>query len=487
MNAQATPLFIREQEIKHHCFKLFLLGCGLFLFLQNYACAIPLFARQTGQNCVACHAGGQYPELTPYGRYFKLTGYTIGARQDIPVSLQFVGGVATSTNGNNGTPQTQQSGRLEADNASVFVGGKIFDNFGAFSQWTYQWANNPNPNNPVGPNNQGHFGADNQDWRYADHYVADFSNPVNDIIWGASLNNRPGITDVWNSVPAWNYPYMGSIRNSSTYGVPINVNLGSTQVPGYGGYIYLNKNFYAELMGYQSGGSGPLSFMTYGSTNSNPNSTPTYLKGINPYLRLAYQSDEHGSHNWMVGVMAMNTNMYQNCIGSPSFAASSGTCVTPGSPVLDGGSTMFQDRGVDAQYQYLTTSHAFTAQARFINEKITDTAGVYSNSINTLNSFFAKASYVYEATYGIGLGFQNVSGTSDQQAYGVVTPAGGSSAIPNSVAWIPSIWWQPIQNVKLNLQYTAFSQFQGARTNYDGAGTNASANNATWLSLWVVM
>ena len=34
--------------------------------------AIPLFARQTGQNCVACHAGGQYPELTAYGR--KLFG-----------------------------------------------------------------------------------------------------------------------------------------------------------------------------------------------------------------------------------------------------------------------------------------------------------------------------------------------------------------------------------------------------------------------------
>ena len=29
------------------------------------ATAIPAFNRQTGQNCVACHAGGQFPELTP--------------------------------------------------------------------------------------------------------------------------------------------------------------------------------------------------------------------------------------------------------------------------------------------------------------------------------------------------------------------------------------------------------------------------------------
>ena len=40
------------------------------------AMAIPLFARQTGQNCNACHVS--FPELTPYGRYFKLSGYTLG-------------------------------------------------------------------------------------------------------------------------------------------------------------------------------------------------------------------------------------------------------------------------------------------------------------------------------------------------------------------------------------------------------------------------
>ena len=53
--------------------------------------ALPLFARQTGQNCVACHAGGQFPELTPYGRMFKMTGYTIGDRT-IPISVM---GLAT--------------------------------------------------------------------------------------------------------------------------------------------------------------------------------------------------------------------------------------------------------------------------------------------------------------------------------------------------------------------------------------------------------
>ena len=40
------------------------------------AAAVPSYARQTGQECIACHVS--FPELTPYGRYFKLTGYTIG-------------------------------------------------------------------------------------------------------------------------------------------------------------------------------------------------------------------------------------------------------------------------------------------------------------------------------------------------------------------------------------------------------------------------
>ena len=70
---------------------LLALLCFLYFGTAN---ALPLFSRQTGQNCVACHAGGQYPELTPYGRYFKMTGYTIGQRTDIPVSVQFVGGLS---------------------------------------------------------------------------------------------------------------------------------------------------------------------------------------------------------------------------------------------------------------------------------------------------------------------------------------------------------------------------------------------------------
>ena len=49
--------------------------------------ALPAFMRQTGQNCAACHAGGQFPELTAYGRLFKLTGYTLGERSAVPFAV----------------------------------------------------------------------------------------------------------------------------------------------------------------------------------------------------------------------------------------------------------------------------------------------------------------------------------------------------------------------------------------------------------------
>src|ERR1022692_2816047 len=41
--------------------------------------ALPSFARQTGQPCGTCHT--DFPGLTPYGRLFKLGGYTAGGGQ----------------------------------------------------------------------------------------------------------------------------------------------------------------------------------------------------------------------------------------------------------------------------------------------------------------------------------------------------------------------------------------------------------------------
>src|ERR1700730_17730478 len=72
------------------CFTRSLRNCRLFaaaavvVVLAGYltigfappAQALPSFARQTGQPCGTCHT--DFPALLPYGRRFKLLGYTAG-------------------------------------------------------------------------------------------------------------------------------------------------------------------------------------------------------------------------------------------------------------------------------------------------------------------------------------------------------------------------------------------------------------------------
>jgi len=54
---------------------LLLAGCMIIGFAPQ-ARALPSFARQTGQPCGTCHT--DFPALTPFGRRFKLLGYTVG-------------------------------------------------------------------------------------------------------------------------------------------------------------------------------------------------------------------------------------------------------------------------------------------------------------------------------------------------------------------------------------------------------------------------
>src|SRR5205823_7803885 len=47
------------------------------LYAALAAVMVPSFSRQTGLACAACHY--QFPQLTPFGRLFKLNGYTLTA------------------------------------------------------------------------------------------------------------------------------------------------------------------------------------------------------------------------------------------------------------------------------------------------------------------------------------------------------------------------------------------------------------------------
>ena len=53
-------------------------AASMLMSQQRPADALPAFAAQTGQPCTACHIGGFGPQLTPFGRAFKIGGYTQG-------------------------------------------------------------------------------------------------------------------------------------------------------------------------------------------------------------------------------------------------------------------------------------------------------------------------------------------------------------------------------------------------------------------------
>jgi hypothetical protein len=111
--------------------------------------AVPSYSRQTGLACSSCHYTP--PELTPFGRKFKLEGYTFATKPDVsedkkdhnsslhllealPLSVLFQTSF-TSTKAN--VPGTQ-NGNLEfPQQASLFLAGAWAEHVGSFVQVTY--------------------------------------------------------------------------------------------------------------------------------------------------------------------------------------------------------------------------------------------------------------------------------------------------------------------------------------------------------------
>jgi hypothetical protein len=425
--------------------KLLTIGLLGFLVAQS-AQAVPSFAAQTGQSCVACHAGGQFPELTPYGRMFKLTGYTMGERAN-PLSAMVVASNTTTKE----STGSQRDGQTILDSASIFLAGKVTDNMGGFAQFTHSF---PDVS----------AGIDNVDLRYADRKV----DANMDLIWGATLHNNPTVQDVWNSAPAWSAPYMSTTQGAYG-GLPhmtlVEDGLGQ-QVAGVGGYVYLNKSFYAELTSYQAA-KGALAFFAYpAQVGDATNQFSNYLDGNNLYWRLAY-TREWEAHNVMVGAFGLDAKVIvpDSTTGVPDAAASY---------------TRYKDVGFDAQYQYLLSPHTFTAQLRAVRETIDDTLLTnYFDGPANLNTLSAKASYVYRERYGGSLTYKKVTGSADSNAY-----SSSANLLPDTEVWIPELFWMPRQNVRVGVQFNMFTKYLGAASNYDGAGRNASDNNSTYVYLW---
>ena len=211
---------------------------GWMALFSTSAFAIPLFARQTGFDCSQCHTN--FPELTPFGRQFKLEGYTRSDPKVAPLvpiaAMTWVSVTSVSNNKNaDGTNAFLKNGDPVWEGGSLFTGGRITDNVGAFVQWSY---NNLAPSGDGNPNDlAGHSGIDNTDIRAVIRPLWG-TTPV---VLGLTVNNVMTMSDVWNSTPVWGYPFksppLGPGYGSGTF-------LESqTRLAGFGLYAWIDKTW----------------------------------------------------------------------------------------------------------------------------------------------------------------------------------------------------------------------------------------------------
>ncbi|HET7330138.1 MAG TPA: cytochrome C [Dyella sp.] len=452
-------MWIRTKPLSY-CGLAFLITALVLLLLPATSHAVPAFARQTHQPCTACHIGGFGPQLTPFGRQFKLMGYTLSVGNDtkVPLSLMVVETYTHTTKAQTSPPADQfgTNNNTELQQASVFVAGRLAPNLGILAQGTYS-------------QNGGLLGWDNSDLRYA-RSATWAGHPV---IWGLSLNNNPSLTDVFNTAPAWQFPYMSPDLAPGAPATPILMGGLAQQVLGLNAYTQINNALYLETGVYRSLSPAFLRDVNADFTGR--------LAGVSPYARVAYTWNlAHG--NLEVGGFLFNTARGQV-----------GTSAQGKAVAMAGPTDKFRDLGVDASYQLLNGSHHIvTVNALYLTEQqqldATYASGGSSNLHNNLHALNANASYWYKNTWGVTLGAFADDGSKDLTLYG----NNGSPNTRGGIAelnWNPfgqsDSWAQPYANVRLGLQYVWYTRFSGLVYNVDGAGRRASDNNTLYFYVWL--
>lgn len=431
-----------------NAFLLCLVVAGVAALASPRAEALPSFARQTGQQCAACHNG--FPELTPYGRLFKLNGYVFGGgNADFPPLAVMTIGDFTHTQGNvqAGTPHYAANNNFAFNAASLFYGGEILPHLGAFVQVTYDGIGQA-------------VSWDNADIRYA----RSFQFLGAETILGVSVNNNPTVSDVWNTTPAWGYPFQTSGLAPTPAAATMIEGEFSGLVAGATAYAYWNRLLYIEAGGYSTLSPRMQSLLGVNSSDNNA------IDGIAPYWRIALQH-EWGRNSFEAGVFGMSASV--NPMRIRRF-----------------GTDEISDVGIDSQYQFLADRDSFSLQASLIleNQALSASAnpaiGAASHSHDSLHSMHVKATYYYDQTYGVTLGAFRVTGTSDATLW--ANPPGNS---PNSTGIIgeldfipfnhggPSFW--PWLNMKLGLQYIDYPEFNGQ------TGSAAQENNTFYAFAWL--
>ena len=322
----------------------------------------------------------------------------------------------------------------------------------------------------------GTIGIDNTDLRYANNLVL---QDERSLIYGVTVNNNPTVQDLWNSTPAWGYPYAGGnagvsplARHSDRWHV------WRKDVAGISAYVMWNESLYGEVGAYRSAKQGVTNPIT-GAAGPLDGTVSNVISGAAPYGRIAYEH-QWGRHNMEVGAYGANFKLLPG----------GGSAGTPAS--LSGPVNEFRDVAEDFQYQFIGDEHLLSVNGTRIHESMrldaSFAAGAVSNPSDDLTTTRVTGTYYYRRKFGATLSHFSTTGSTDGGLYpagaapGVITSANGS---PDTKGWIAELNYLPWLNTKLTLQYTKYTQFNGGDSNYDGFGRNASANGSTYLLLWL--
>jgi hypothetical protein len=451
-------------------FVLPLIAAGVLSMPQS-ASAIPSFARQTGQPCSTCHTA--FPQLTPYGRAFKLGGYQAGGGLTWDEALPVAGMVIptfTHTQANQDAPpapNAHTNNNPWLNQATFLYGGVIpvpGGGLGAFIQITWDEASE-------------HVALDQSDIRYVQNtQLFDY-----DVTLGIDINNSPSIEDPWNTTYAFQFPFVSSTI-APAFGPPspfIQGGIAGVAV-GTGAYAWVNNSFYLAFTAYQNLSHQTLSFLGIPGASG-----ATSIDGVAPYWRAAYEVNFLENHYLEIGTYGIYANTLPNRVAGFGF-------------------DQILDVAVDAQYQWIADPHNITVRLNDVRETqqlnstyLQGTLGApsglaSSNLYQYMNRFDASVEYVYDHTWSLTAGYFNVTGSADALLWG------GTSLknIPNGegvivdAAYLPfshggpkEIW--PWLNARLGVTYTSYLKLFGGTNNFDGLGHNAGQNNTLFLYGWV--
>jgi hypothetical protein len=466
--------------------------------------ALPSFARQTGQPCGACHT--DFPGLTPFGRQFKLGGYTLGggkyrtalfptggdstkalaaytknadgkakknAKSDEtedngylpPIAMMAMMGYTHTSAPQAGLEPYKPNDNLTLFQYSAFWGGAITDHIGAFAQLTYGGAP-AGGTDPADPYSSYQWGWDNVDVRYSN------TGKVGslDVTYGITANNNPTIQDPWNTMPAWSFPYVESnVQPDPGASTLIDGGL-EMHVASVGGYAYINNLVYLELSGYWA-----LNRNTLAKLGTDPLGVPV-VDGVAPYWRLAIEP--HWGNNWFeFGTFGMTARV------RPWWAFNGYDTPT------DSNTDRYTDIGFDSQYQYQGDNYWITLRGSYIHEKQSLDASFNNanldtpadNPTNTLNTLklYGSLAYGNDNRFVLSGQYFDTWGSTDASFY-----AGDNNGFTAELAYIPyinshpQVW--PWANARVGIQYTSYNKFQGT-------STNAHDNDTVLLYAWVAM